>query len=187
MLWFILKKWINSCKYMSGAIALLNDYFQYFESFHRMGNKGDHCSHLFRKLLSFCRYIEWILQAVFFGVYIWLCFNFSVPSVLLLTAWTDVYPTEKVEFKCNIDTDSSDYTFTWSRDGQEIGGSDPNVLLSEDGSLLTITVAAESSSGGYTCKAHDKTTGRNTSATNSRKLKVLRKFYHDDLFFLMSA
>lgn len=94
---------------------------------------------------------------------------------------------EKVEFKCNIETDSSDYTFTWSRDGKEIGRSDPNVLLSEEGSLLTITAAAETYSGGYTCKAHDKTTGNNTSATNSLKLKVYRKYYRDDLFFLMSA
>lgn len=138
----------------------------------------------------FCRYIKWILQAVFFGVYIWLCFNFSAPpatSVLQLTSWLDVFPTEKVEFKCNIDTDSSDYTFAWSRDGKVIGGSDPNVLLSEDGSLLTVTAAAETYSGLYTCKAHDKTTGHNTSAANSPKLKVYRKYYRDDLFFLMSA
>lgn len=94
---------------------------------------------------------------------------------------------EKVEFKCNIDSDSSNYNFTWSRDGKEIGGSDPNVLLTGEGSLLTITAAAETYSGGYTCKVHDITTGRNTSATNSVNLKVHRKFYRDNLFFLMSA
>lgn len=94
---------------------------------------------------------------------------------------------EKVEFKCNIDSDSSNYAFTWSRDGKEIGGSDPNVLLSGEGSVLKMTAAAETYSGDYTCKVHDATTGRNTSAGNSLKLKVYRKFYRDDLFFLMSA
>lgn len=94
---------------------------------------------------------------------------------------------EKVEFKCNIDSDSSNYAFTWSRDRKQIGGSDPNVLLSGEGSVLTITAAAETYSGDYACKAHDVTTGHNTSAANSLKLKVYRKFYRDGLFFLTSA
>lgn len=96
-----------------------------------------------------------------------------VPSVRRLTRWRDVFPSEKVEFKCSI-SNSSEYTFTWSRDGQNITATNlPN------GSLLTMTVG-EPDSGSYTCKAHHTATGRQAAAGNSEMLTVHRKW--DSLF-----
>lgn len=91
-----------------------------------------------------------------------------VPSVHLLTPWHDVFPSEKVEFQCNI-SNSSEYTFTWSRDGKNILASN-----SGEGSLLTVTVGALDS-GSYTCKAHHTATGHQTASGNSEMLTVHRK------------
>lgn len=100
----------------------------------------------------------------------------SVPSVLLLTKWSDVFLSEKVTLKCNISS-SSEYMFIWSRNGQEITASDPNVLLPGDGSLLTMTMGApEQSSGSYTCKAYHNATGNLSKARNFKKLTVHRKW-----------
>lgn len=113
-----------------------------------------------------------------FFVYEFLClFYYSapppVPSVSLLTRWHDVFPSEKVEFLCNI-TNSSEYTFTWSRDGRNIPANTGN------GSLLTVTVGEQDSAGSYTCKAQHTATGRQVAADNSEMLKVHRKW--DSLF-----
>lgn len=99
-----------------------------------------------------------------------------VPSLLLQTTWPDVFPSEKVEFSCSVNG-SSEWTFTWSRNGQEVQDSDPNVSLSEEGSMLTITAATQTYSGSYTCKAHHKTKGVTIAASNSVELKVYCKFY----------
>lgn len=96
-------------------------------------------------------------------------------SVRLLTKWRDVFLSEKVKFECSISS-SSEYTFSWSRDGQEIKASDPNVMLPGDGALLMVTVGApEQSSGSYTCKALHKATKLEVIATNSETLMVHRK------------
>nr|XP_046252037.1 titin isoform X2 [Scatophagus argus] len=84
--------------------------------------------------------------------------------------WLDVFPSEKVVFICNI-TGSSDWTFTWSRDNKQIQSSDPNVLTSAGGSVLTIT-AAQIHSGSYTCKGLHTTKGVATADSNPLTLKV---------------
>lgn len=99
-----------------------------------------------------------------------------VPSLQLQTTWPDVFPSEKVELNCSV-TGSSDWTFIWSRNGQQVQDSDPNVSLSEEGSVLTITAAAQVYSGSYTCKAHHKTKGVTTAASNSLELQVYCKLY----------
>lgn len=98
-----------------------------------------------------------------------------VPTLQLKTKWMDVFPSEEVEFSCSV-AGSSDWTFTWFRSGKEVQDSDPNVSLSEEGSVLTIT-AAEMYSESCTCKAHHKTMGTTTAPSNSLKLKVYCKFY----------
>ncbi|XP_068608306.1 carcinoembryonic antigen-related cell adhesion molecule 5-like [Brachionichthys hirsutus] len=62
--------------------------------------------------------------------------------------YMDVFPSEKVEFICSI-TGSSHWTFSWSRDGQEVQDSDPNVSLSAEGSMLKLTAATPTYSGSY--------------------------------------
>lgn len=103
----------------------------------------------------------------------------------LLTKWHDVFPSEKVKFKCSI-SNSSEYTFSWSRDGQNIPDPGPNVLLQEDGSLLTVTMGPpEQFSGSYTCKALHKATGDRAIAANSEILMVHREW--NGLFVCLSV
>lgn len=111
----------------------------------------------------------------FFSIFLANLPALPVPTLRLQTNWLDVFPSEKVEFSCSV-AGSSDWTFTWFRSGKEVQDSDPNVSLSEEGSVLTIT-AAEMYSGSYTCKAHHKTMGTTTAASNPLILKVYRKFY----------
>nr|XP_033485460.1 titin isoform X2 [Epinephelus lanceolatus] len=92
------------------------------------------------------------------------------PSVQLLSGWTEVFLSEKVEFSCNVDG-SSDWTFTWYRDEQQVQDSDPNVSI--EGSKLTITAASDAQSGSYSCKGHHKTkSGVITGTAIPIKLKV---------------
>lgn len=111
----------------------------------------------------------------FVYVYLW-CYVSAppVPSVHVLTKWNKVYLSEKVKFKCSI-SNSTEYTFSWSKDGREITASDSNVLLSGDGSLLSMTMVSTHLTGSYTCKALHSATGHWATATNSETLTVLRK------------
>ncbi|XP_035014936.2 titin [Hippoglossus stenolepis] len=85
-----------------------------------------------------------------------------VPSLQLQSGWLDVFPSEKVELRCNI-SGSSDWKIVWHKDGQE-QDADPNLSFSADRSILTITAAAQMYSGSYSCK------GQHTS--NSLKVTV---------------
>ncbi|XP_034000611.1 titin-like isoform X4 [Trematomus bernacchii] len=76
-----------------------------------------------------------------------------VPTVQRLSSWLDVFPSEKVEFGCNVNG-SSDWTITWYRDAEQLQDTDPNVSAS--GSKLTIT-ATTTTTGRYSCKGHHKT------------------------------
>lgn len=96
------------------------------------------------------------------------------PSVQLLSGWTEVFLSEKVEFSCNVDG-SSDWTFTWYRDEQQVQDSDPNVSI--EGSKLTLTAASDAQSGSYSCKGHHKTKSSVMTGTAIPiKLKVHGKF-----------
>ncbi|XP_035512107.1 hemicentin-1-like [Morone saxatilis] len=92
-----------------------------------------------------------------------------IPTLELQSTWLDVFPSEKVKFSCSI-TGSSDWTFTWFRNGAKVQ-SDPNVSLSAEGSILTIT-AAKIHSGSYSCKGHHKTKSVFSAVSNSHELKV---------------
>ncbi|XP_070825108.1 cell adhesion molecule CEACAM5 [Chaetodon trifascialis] len=97
-----------------------------------------------------------------------------VPILQLQSTWLDVFPSEKVVFNCNIHG-SSDWTFTWFRNDQEVQDSDPNVSLSADQSVLTITAATQTYSGHYSCKGHHKTKGVTTASSLQLKLTVSAK------------
>ncbi|KAF3860484.1 hypothetical protein F7725_000739 [Dissostichus mawsoni] len=87
-----------------------------------------------------------------------------VPTVERLSSWLDVFPSEKVEFGCNVDG-SSDWTFTWYRDAAQLQVTDPNVSAS--GSKLTITATTKTYSGSYSCKGHHKTRPDDTTETSA--------------------
>ncbi|XP_030278896.1 obscurin [Sparus aurata] len=94
-----------------------------------------------------------------------------VPFLQKQSAWLDVFPSEKVVLNCSV-AGSSDWAFTWSRSGQDMQASDPSVSLSAEGSLLTVTAEAQTSSGSYSCKGRHKTKGVTTAESNKLELKV---------------
>lgn len=110
--------------------------------------------------------------------YFWIIFPVPpVPFLQQQSAWSDVFPSEKVVLNCSV-ADSSDWTFTWYRGGQALQDSDPSVSLSAGGSVLTVTAEAQTSSGIYSCKGHHKTKGVTTAESNKLQLSVYRKFYY---------
>ncbi|XP_057683015.1 carcinoembryonic antigen-related cell adhesion molecule 5 isoform X2 [Corythoichthys intestinalis] len=94
-----------------------------------------------------------------------------VPSLHMLSHWQEVFPFEEAYFECRVN-DSSDWTFSWYRNGQPVQDADQNVSLnSSHQALLTITAASQKYSGTYSCKAHHKTKGNSTNS-NEIELKV---------------
>ncbi|KAM8754905.1 hemicentin-1 [Acanthopagrus schlegelii] len=94
-----------------------------------------------------------------------------IPFLQQQSAWSDVFPSEKVVLNCSV-AGSSDWTFTWYRGGQALQDSDPSVSLSAGGSVLTVTAEAQTSSGIYSCKGHHKTKGITTAESNKLELSV---------------
>ncbi|XP_037136662.1 titin isoform X2 [Syngnathus acus] len=95
-------------------------------------------------------------------------YELPVPSLHLMSPWWDVFPFEKAQFECRVN-DSSDWTFSWYRNGELLDDAEPNV--SSDQATLTITPASQSYSGMYSCKAHHKVIGQ-SSDSNTVQLKV---------------
>ncbi|XP_045913321.1 carcinoembryonic antigen-related cell adhesion molecule 5-like isoform X1 [Micropterus dolomieu] len=91
-----------------------------------------------------------------------------IPSLQLQSTWLDVFPSEKVEFKCSING-NSDWTFIWYKNEEKLQDSDPNVSFSPDGSVLTIT-AAQTYSGNYSCNGQHKS--KDIRAANSSSLTL---------------
>ncbi|XP_061669289.1 B-cell receptor CD22-like [Syngnathoides biaculeatus] len=94
-----------------------------------------------------------------------------VPSLHLLSPWGDVFPFEKAVFECRVN-DSTEWTFTWSRNGHPVQEGDRNVsLISLARAALTITAASQADGGLYDCQAHHKLKGDSLSS-NLLELKV---------------
>uniref|UniRef100_A0A3Q3LP34 Immunoglobulin superfamily member 1-like n=1 Tax=Mastacembelus armatus TaxID=205130 RepID=A0A3Q3LP34_9TELE len=91
-----------------------------------------------------------------------------VPSLQLQSKWLEVFPSEKVKFICNVSR-SSDWNINWIKDGQPI--KEPNLSLSAEKSVLTITAATQTDSGNYGCEVQHKTKLTKT-LSNSLLLKV---------------
>ncbi|XP_059190177.1 titin [Centropristis striata] len=87
-----------------------------------------------------------------------------VPNLQLLSGWSDVFPTEKVELDCSI-PDSSDWTFTWYRTPNQ------NPIGTTPGTKLGTTAV----SGSYFCKGQHKTSGEFTGPSNIVPLTVYAK------------
>ncbi|KAM6983048.1 cell adhesion molecule CEACAM5 [Tautogolabrus adspersus] len=87
-----------------------------------------------------------------------------VPSLKQMTPWLDVFPEESVQLKCAMDQGSG-WTYTWSRDEQEVQ-SDGVVSFDQGGALLSIKSASAAHKGQYKCKGHlkERSVSSNSSA-----------------------
>lgn len=78
-----------------------------------------------------------------------------VPRVLLLSQWSEFFPSEQVRLRC--DVNGGDWTVTWYRNKQKIDTADTSVILSEESRNLTLNAKAQTQSGLYSCKGFHKT------------------------------
>uniref|UniRef100_A0A8C9SLA9 Ig-like domain-containing protein n=1 Tax=Scleropages formosus TaxID=113540 RepID=A0A8C9SLA9_SCLFO len=67
------------------------------------------------------------------------------PVLSLQSGWTNMFLTETVTLRCDVQGISSHWVYKWYRDGQEIP-------ISGDGDTYTILSAARSHSGQYQCR-----------------------------------
>ncbi|XP_030201066.1 basement membrane-specific heparan sulfate proteoglycan core protein isoform X5 [Gadus morhua] len=89
------------------------------------------------------------------------------PAIKLNTAWSQVFYTERVELSCTVEG-SSEWKFTWFRDSKEIKAD--HVVLSTDGTTLSIPAASVVDAGEYMCKGQHK--NRNLTTHNSDELPL---------------
>ncbi|CAL8256007.1 unnamed protein product [Gadus morhua 'NCC'] len=89
------------------------------------------------------------------------------PAIKLNTAWSQVFYTERVELSCTVEG-SSEWKFTWFRDSKEIQAD--HVVLSTDGTTLSIPAASIGDAGKYMCKGQHK--NRTLTTYNSDKLTL---------------
>ncbi|XP_029995415.1 hemicentin-1 isoform X3 [Sphaeramia orbicularis] len=78
-----------------------------------------------------------------------------VPSVQRFPPWSEVFPSEKVTFSCDV-IDSSDWTIIWKVNYERLSKTDPHLSFSPNGSVLTITAMSEDQSGNYSCVGQHK-------------------------------
>ena len=97
-----------------------------------------------------------------------------VPALKLVTPWSDVFPSERVEMSCAVQG-SSDWSFTWYRNGDIVSG-DSAVSLGAEGESLTILSATQTHQGLYTCTSHHKTRNIGSGPSNSVDITVHCEF-----------
>lgn len=96
------------------------------------------------------------------------------PSLTRKTEWLDVFLTEKVELGCGVQG-SSDWTYTWYRDGMDLQA-DNTVSVSSDGSTLIIPSATQTHEGLYSCKGHHKTRKISSEDSQTADIRVYGEF-----------
>ncbi|XP_066559669.1 Fc receptor-like protein 5 [Amia ocellicauda] len=77
------------------------------------------------------------------------------PVLTLESGWTEIFTTERVTLKCEIQGSSTEWIYKWYRDGQELPV-DKTDSSSRDGDRYKILNAALSHSGQYTCRGQHK-------------------------------
>ncbi|XP_027144315.1 hemicentin-1 [Larimichthys crocea] len=92
-----------------------------------------------------------------------------VPSLTRKTQWLDVFPDESVQLSCGM-SDSSDWIYTWHKDGQEVQAN-THVSFDSNGATLFIKSASAAHAGQYTCSANIK--GRSVNSIISSGLKLI--------------
>ncbi|XP_029995414.1 titin isoform X2 [Sphaeramia orbicularis] len=94
-----------------------------------------------------------------------------VPSLTNLTSWLDVFPTESVRLGCGMEAGSSDWTYTWYKDGQVVQAGN-TVSLDADGAVLSISSASASQAGRYQCTGRCKDRAVTSSESTGLTLTV---------------
>ncbi|KAE8293501.1 hypothetical protein D5F01_LYC08613 [Larimichthys crocea] len=92
-----------------------------------------------------------------------------VPSLTRKTQWLDVFPDESVQLSCGM-SDSSEWIYTWRKDGQEVQAN-THVSFDSNGATLFIKSASAAHAGPYTCSAKIK--GRSVTSIISSGLKLI--------------
>lgn len=90
-----------------------------------------------------------------------------VPTLDKVTEWLDVFPTETVKLRCQMQSDG--WTFTWYKDTEEVRADDI-VKNGTSGSTLSIKSASASHRGHYTCSGEMKS--RSVSSTHSSEVTL---------------
>uniref|UniRef100_A0A3Q2NZ73 Hemicentin-1-like n=1 Tax=Fundulus heteroclitus TaxID=8078 RepID=A0A3Q2NZ73_FUNHE len=93
------------------------------------------------------------------------------PILKLLSAWPDVFEKETLSFSCEVS--SSEWTFTWQRDGTELQDNS-RLIQNEKGSTLNILAVRLNDQGLYTCKAHLKHRRVSSDPSNSSTVSVYK-------------
>lgn len=100
-------------------------------------------------------------------------------TVIPRSEWLDVFPGEEVEFACEINSsdlsDRYEWTYSWSRDGQQLEDAVDSVSISADGYFFNITAATPGHQGGYSCKAHLESRKVNSLFSKARDVTVYEK------------
>lgn len=123
-------------------------------------------------------YIETKIMRI--SIRVWTCVRLSldipVPSLNLRTQWVDLFPTESVTLNCGM-VSSSDWTYKWFRDDQEIHQEDRAVSFGTDGATLTISSASALHHGRYSCSGQLKDRSVYSNRTSGLTLDVYGKFF----------
>lgn len=92
------------------------------------------------------------------------------PKLETRTSWLDVFPTESVRLSCEMDG-SSDWMFTWYRDGREVHAGQ-GVSFDQDATVLSINSASASHCGQYSCSGKHKQRPVSSEMTSGLQLDV---------------
>ncbi|KAI1892949.1 hypothetical protein AGOR_G00138770 [Albula goreensis] len=101
--------------------------------------------------------------------------DISAPQQAELTVqsgWTEVFPTERVTLRCEIQGSSTEWMYRWYRDGQELPV-DKADSSSGNGDTYTILSANQSHNKNYTCRGQlARTTSLYSNLSNIVQLRV---------------
>ncbi|XP_029689969.1 hemicentin-1 isoform X3 [Takifugu rubripes] len=92
------------------------------------------------------------------------------PEVKKRMPWSDVFPTENVILSCEMNS-SSDWTYTWYKDGQEVH-TGLGVSFDSNKATLFISSAAATSRGEYKCTGHLINRSVSTGSSSGFNLEV---------------
>ncbi|XP_030589104.1 hemicentin-1 [Archocentrus centrarchus] len=73
-----------------------------------------------------------------------------VPAMTERPRWQQVFPTESVSFSCAMERDSSNWIYTWYKDGEQVQA-DGSVSFDANGAKLSISSASANHKGQYKC------------------------------------
>lgn len=106
------------------------------------------------------------------------CFSLFVeipiPSLKLITPWSDIFLTESVKFNCGMNG-SPDWIYTWYKNRQEVQV-DKVASVDSNGATLSIRSASAERAGQYNCKGHLNDRSVNSSFSSGLTLTVYSEF-----------